>query len=172
MRRFLTLGVFPFSKMAIYEDLDLNAGWASADAVVGHGSIRKLVASAGDADSPFGEEYPLDDPEIEATLPPLIYDADSSQHSAIIDVRKEQDLAIHGPPGTGKSQTITNIIGATLAVGQSVLFVAEKMAALDVVSDRLNKAGLGNFCLKLHRNVKKAAVLSEFRQRLEMAAPT
>lgn len=172
VRRFLTLGVFPFSKMAIYEDLDLNAGWASPDAVVGHGSIRKLVASAGDADSPFGEEYPLDDPEIEATLPPLIYDADSSQHSAIIDVREGQDLAIHGPPGTGKSQTITNIIGATLAAGKSVLFVAEKMAALDVVSDRLNKAGLGTFCLKLHRNVKKAAVLSEFKQRLEMAAPT
>jgi ABC-type transport system involved in cytochrome bd biosynthesis fused ATPase/permease subunit len=94
-----------------------------------HEAIRKLVASAGDSDSPFGDEYPLDDPEIEPRVPPLIYDADSSQHSAMIDVLAGKNLAIHGPPGTGKSQTITNIIGAALAAGKSVLFVAEKLAA-------------------------------------------
>jgi Protein of unknown function (DUF4011)/AAA domain len=171
VRRFLTIGVFPFAKIAIYEDLDIDARWPSPDAVVGHEAIRKLVASAGDSDSPFGDEYPLDDPEIEPRVPPLIYDADSSQHSAMIDVLAGKNLAIHGPPGTGKSQTITNIIGAALAGGKSVLFVAEKLAALDVVADRLNKAGLGNFCLKLHRDVKKATVLAEFKQRLEMSVP-
>ena len=172
VRRFLTLGLFPFSKMAIYEDLNLDSGWATPADVIGHRSIRDLVASAGDTEKPFGEDYPLDDPEIEESLPPLIYDADSSQHSAIIDVMKGRDLAIHGPPGTGKSQTITNLIGAALAAGKSVLFVAEKMAALDVVFDRLNKAGLSEFCLRLHRDVKRSAVLEDFRKRLEMEPPT
>ena len=62
----------------------------------------------------------------------------------------KKNVAIKGPPGTGKSQTITNIIAAALNSGLRVLFVAEKMAALDVVKDRLTKAGLGDFCFELH----------------------
>lgn len=83
---------------------------------------------------------------------PIIYDADSSQHSAIIDAVKGKNLIIEGPPGTGKSQTITNIIAALINDGKKVLFVAEKMAALNVVKNKLDKAGLGNFCLELHSN--------------------
>ncbi|MFW8194336.1 AAA domain-containing protein, partial [Klebsiella pneumoniae] len=77
-------------------------------------------------------------------------DADSSQHSALIDAIRGQNLVIEGPPGSGKSQTITNLIAAALLNGKKVLFVAEKMAALEVVKRRLDRAGLGQFCLELH----------------------
>ena len=77
-------------------------------------------------------------------------DADSSQLRAIAGVARGYDLVLEGPPGTGKSQTITNLIAQALGAGKSVLFVAEKMAALDVVHSRLVKAGLGEFCLELH----------------------
>lgn len=173
VRRFLTIGVFPFSKLAIYEDLDLDGQWADSGAFVGHPAITALVASAGDTESPFGEEYAIDELTPSLPVPQLIYDADSSQHSAIIDVLRGTNLAIHGPPGTGKSQTITNIIAAAMAAGQSVLFVAEKLAALDVVADRLHKAGLANFCLTLHgRSVRKSEVLTSFKERLEMERPS
>src|SRR5690606_5591997 len=84
---------------------------------------------------------------------PLVYDADSSQHSALIDVLSlKKNLVIEGPPGTGKSQTITNLIAACLADGKKVLFVAEKLAALEVVRKRLSLAGLDPFVLALHSN--------------------
>lgn len=99
---------------------------------------------------------------------PLIYDADSSQHSALIDVFAGKNLVIEGPPGTGKSQTITNLIAAAIAKGKTVLFVAEKMAALEVVKKRLTQAGLAPFCLELHSNkTHKKFVLSEIEQRLK-----
>ncbi len=79
-----------------------------------------------------------------------VVDADSSQLRAIAGVSRGYDLVLEGPPGTGKSQTITNLIAQALGAGKSVLFVAEKMAALDVVHARLVKAGLGEFCLELH----------------------
>ena len=79
-----------------------------------------------------------------------VVDADSSQLRAIAGVARGYDLVLEGPPGTGKSQTITNLIAQALGTGKSVLFVAEKMAALDVVHSRLVKAGLGEFCLELH----------------------
>ena len=77
---------------------------------------------------------------------------DSSQLSAIVASTKGKSFILHGPPGTGKSQTITNIITNALYHGKRVLFVAEKMAALSVVQDRLEKLGLGDFCLELHSN--------------------
>lgn len=102
-------------------------------------------------------------------MPLLITDADASQFSAIVDVMDGKHLAIKGPPGTGKSQTITNIIAAALAMGLKVLFVAEKMAALEVVKKRLDEAGLGEFCLELHSTkVNKKDVLESLCKRLEL----
>ena len=96
------------------------------------------------------EIYPIDCHPL-AMKTPLILDADSSQQSVIMKALWEQsNLVIEGPPGTGKSQTITNLIAAALAQDKSVLFVAEKKAALEVVSSRLEKVGLGDFCLELH----------------------
>lgn len=99
---------------------------------------------------------------------PLIYDADPSQHDALIDVVEyRKDLIIIGPPGTGKSQTITNLIAASIFNGKKVLFVSEKMAALQVVKRRLESAGLGEFCFDLHSNVSnKKEILNNVQKRL------
>ncbi|WP_164745203.1 AAA domain-containing protein, partial [Stenotrophomonas indicatrix] len=79
-----------------------------------------------------------------------------------------KSFVLHGPPGTGKSQTITNIIADALANDKKVLFVAAKKAALDVVHRRLEKIGLGSFCLELHSNKsKKSDVLRQLEQSLE-----
>src|SRR5690606_21818124 len=92
-------------------------------------------------ESLFAEEYDVDSPEIARKVPTLITEADSSQFSAIVDVMSGRNVVIKGPPGTGKSQTITNIIASALHEGKKVLFVAEKMAALEVVKKRLDDAG-------------------------------
>jgi hypothetical protein len=99
-------------------------------------------------------------------VPHLIRDADSSQHSALVHALRGQNLVIEGPPGTGKSQTITNLIAAALARGRTVLFVAEKLAALAVVRRRLDDAGLGIFCLEVHSHkAKKGAMLNDLARR-------
>src|SRR5205085_3152768 len=79
-----------------------------------------------------------------------ILDADSSQQAAIEAVKRGAKLVLDAPPGTGKSQTIANLIAEYLAAGKTVLFVSEKTAALDVVKRRLDDRGLGDFCLELH----------------------
>ena len=101
-----------------------------------------------------------------------IVDSDSSQTLAIEEVRRGRDLVIQGPPGTGKSQTIANVIASAIADGKTVLFVAEKMAALEVVKRRLDVAGVGDACLELHSNkANKRAVLDELRRTWELGAP-
>lgn len=109
--------------------------------------------------------------ELDAEFPPEscfhILDADSSQQRAILSAKRNYDLVIEGPPGTGKSQTITNIIADALSDQKSVLFVSEKMAALDVVFERLASRGLRDFCLKLHsQDSTKKAVYSELQRTL------
>lgn len=95
--------------------------------------------------------------------------ADSSQLLAICEAGKGQSLVLHGPPGTGKSQTITNMIANALYNGKTVLFVAEKQAALNVVKNRLEKLGLGPFCLELHSNkAQKRAVLDQLDKTLDV----
>lgn len=95
--------------------------------------------------------------------------ADSSQLSAIYAANSGKSFVLHGPPGTGKSQTITNIIANALYHDQTVLFVAEKMAALEVVENRLNQIGLAPFCLELHSNKsRKRDVLKQFEEVLNI----
>ena len=95
--------------------------------------------------------------------------ADSSQMVAIAAAAQGQSFVLHGPPGTGKSQTITNMIANALYQGKSVLFVAEKMAALNVVQKRLEKIGLAPFCLELHSNkTNKSTVLGQLNRALEI----
>jgi hypothetical protein len=96
-----------------------------------------------------------------------VVDADSSQTTVIETIRKGRNLVVQGPPGTGKSQTIANVIAAAVHDGRSVLFVAEKMAALNVVHSRLQKVGLGPICLQLHsRTANKRLVLAEIEDTL------
>jgi hypothetical protein len=115
--------------------------------------------------------------DLDRSLPPertfQVVDADSSQLRAIATVTKNLDLVMEGPPGTGKSQTITNLIALALASGRSVLFVAEKNAALKVVYQRLVSVGLGDFCLELHSTkANKRAVVRELARSLDASLQT
>lgn len=170
VRRFATLGLFSFSRVVMYNDLDPK-NWGGSEKLVGAGVIADLFGRR-EASSSNPEEYELETPEVEDEVPLLIRDADSSQHHAIIDVMRGKNLVIKGPPGTGKSQTIANIIAAAVAKEQSVLFVAEKAAALDVVKKRLDEAGLGVFCLELHSTkAKKVDVLASIKVRMDAKTP-
>lgn len=104
---------------------------------------------------------------------PLVLDADSSQLNAIANAIAGRNMVIEGPPGTGKSQTITNIIAALLAQGKSVLFMSEKLAALQVVHHKLDVAGLGDFCLEIHgRKNEKSQVIDSLRRRKQASMGT
>src|SRR6202012_3366382 len=99
-------------------------------------------------------------------------DADSSQTVAIEEVAQGRHLVIKGPPGTGKSQTITNIIATAAAQGRTVLFVAEKMAALDVLHRRLRDVGLASLALALHSSkATKRTLLEEVKRPRAIPAP-
>lgn len=115
-----------------------------------------VVRSIVDNQSHLTEQVIPDDKAVEQLeryedfAAPLYYD--SSQLKAILDCGAGKSFILDGPPGTGKSQTIVNMIANAFYNGKKVLFVAEKKAALDVVADRLSKLGLGNYCLELHSN--------------------
>ena len=99
-------------------------------------------------------------------------DADSSQIAVIEDIKAGKNIVVEGPLGTGKSQTITNIIAELLVQGKSVLFVSEKMEALKVVKNRIDNAGLGDLCLEIHsEKTKKKEVLDELKRTLDKPAP-
>jgi very-short-patch-repair endonuclease len=109
---------------------------------------RNMVSVGGD-DRPFARPQELDDLIPPADLP-LVVDCDSSQLLAVHAAMSGRSFVLHGPPGTGKSQTISNMIACLLSSGKRVLFVAEKRAALSVVARRLDRVGLGTACLELH----------------------
>jgi hypothetical protein len=173
----LVLATFPFSKLAMWEDLDLMASSG-----VTHPLVRRL---AGDADARIEEPteravaIPRDDVRLQgAKLDDLldvrdqhtVLDADFSQLRAIELARSGANLVVHGPPGTGKSQTIANIVATLLAEGRRILFVSEKTAALDVVKRRLTEVGLGGFCLDLHSDRgRKASVYMQLRVALDQS---
>ena len=173
-RKSVVLGFFSFSKFLMYRDLDPDTwpegqGYGPRES----GTIRAL----------FGDGFSEPDPKIheedhlDAHLSPEdvhhVVDADSSQALAIFDVNQGRNLVIQGPPGTGKSQTITNMIAEAIGGGSAVLFVSEKMAALEVVKRRLDAIGLGVACLELHsRKTTKRAVLDELKRTLGLGAPS
>ena len=101
-----------------------------------------------------------------------VVDADSSQVMSLVDVNQGRNLVVQGPPGTGKSQTITNMIAQALGANKTVLFVSEKMSALNVVKRRLDSVGLGDACLELHSNkTAKKAVLEELSKTISLGRP-
>lgn len=174
VRRYITLTLLNFSKLLMYLDLDAIR-WPEDKQITGHPVVSRFLEgyhnenphNASMDPAAFQTEYVIDDLEDAHKKYPLIYDADSSQHSALVDAVDGKNLIIEGPPGTGKSQTITNLIAAMIAQGKKVLFVAEKLAALEVVKRRLDAAGLGEFCLELHSHKsQKRRVLDEINTRL------
>jgi very-short-patch-repair endonuclease len=159
VRRWLTLGHFAFGRFAMYADLDPGR-WPQPPAENNLvGAVLRGTEIGGDGGAGLSApppDYDIDSGTVETIAPYLVRDADASQHSAIIDVMDGKNLVIQGPPGTGKSQTIANVIANALAANRKVLFLAEKMAALDVVKRRLDEDGLGHFCLELHSDKASA----------------
>lgn len=169
----ILLGFFSFAKFLLWRDLD-PANWPKPEMLTGHPLLGHILLRD---DEPL-EDTPVigEDGRIDEAFPlaELIHitDADSSQAIAIQEVMAGKNLVIQGPPGTGKSQTITNIIAGAVQRGRSVLFVAEKMAALDVVHQRLVDRKLATICLELHsRKAAKTQVLEQLRQARDAAAP-
>ncbi len=164
--RHISLALLSFAKLLMYRDLD-PANWSS-DGLARHPRLLDLFAGDAYEGPATATEFDIDKEEIDRGVPPLIYEADSSQHSALIIVERGDNLVIEGPPGTGKSQTIINMIASFLARNKSVLFIAEKMAALDVVKRKLDDAGLGDFCLELHSHkANKVALLKSLEKRIQ-----
>ncbi|WP_158672361.1 MULTISPECIES: DUF4011 domain-containing protein [Devosia] len=165
VRRQMVVGIFPSARMAMYVDLDTQKRSFSENEVV----ASLFGGSGSGGDTPFADEHNVDDPAIEAKAPYLVLDADSSQFSTIVDVADGKNLAVEGPPGTGKSQTIVNTIANALAQGKKILFVAEKMAALEVVKARLEAIGLGEFLLPLQaERSSREQVVESVRARIEL----
>lgn len=176
VRRFVTIGTFPFSRISLYRDLDVSL-W-SDNGLAGHDVVATLLGGLGrydrdgaDSEPMEASDYPLDAGTFMNRVPPLVLDADSSQHSAIIDAVEGHSMVVQGPPGTGKSQTIANMIAAAVDQKKRVLFVAEKSAALNVVASRLRHCGFGPFMLELHSDkAKKADVIASLKERLDLPA--
>jgi very-short-patch-repair endonuclease/DNA polymerase III delta prime subunit len=168
IRRQITLSLLDFGKLLMFRDLDPK-NWPSTVSILNHQLVRELFDGERVSEITRSEEFPIDDPALRPELPALICDADSSQHSALIDALRGKNLVIEGPPGTGKSQTISNLIAEALAKGKTILFVSDKLAALQVVRDRLDERGLGAFCLELHSHrTKKGALLQDVARRIDM----
>jgi len=168
----VNLGLFWFSKLLMYEDLDPER-WPSQTTPGLNPVLEGLLGEEGfeDGGSPFSEERSLDE-QVDLGDLHQIRDADSSQTLAILDVLERRNLVIQGPPGTGKSQTISNLIAEHVARGKKVLFVAEKMAALDVVKRRLDEDGVGDACLELHSHrTNKRSFLEELERTLNLGKP-
>ena len=143
--RSIGIGTFDFSKISIYNDMDVNE-----EEILKNKNVLKILGQNINQNlSSNNEEIKLDQKE-EVELH-NIFDADSSQLKAIKCAKKGQSFTLQGPPGTGKTQTIINIIAEFLYDGKSVLFVSEKMAALDVVYNKLKQQDLSHFCLNLHK---------------------
>jgi hypothetical protein len=137
-----SLAILRFSTFQIWKDLDTNWRSLLANPVVQH-----LVETPGET---FTDPAGSGDLMIDETSLRLPIAADGSQMAAIVRATSGQSFVLEGPPGTGKSQTITNLIAHALTAGKKVLFVAEKQAALEVVKRRLDAIGLGSFGLELH----------------------
>ena len=167
----IALSFFSFAKFLMYRDLD-TANW-SGNSLSEH-SVLQSVLTRGfqEPESAIDPNTPSIDEHLNPTEAHHVVDADSSQALAIHDVSQGRNLVIQGPPGTGKSQTITNLIAEAIAKGKRVLFVAEKMAALEVVKRNLDKVGLGDACLELHSHkMNKKAVVDELKRILELSEP-
>ncbi len=160
------LGIFSFAKFVMWNDLDQRADQLLGSPVVAHlaaaerGPFAQPSSAAAEAvtrSRVSGE-----------VLAPL--DADASQLAAVAAAGTGASFVLQGPPGTGKSQTIANLIAHCVSHGKTVLFVTEKMAALEVVQQRLAAVGLGEFCLELHSHkASRGPVLAQLGRVLERA---
>ena len=167
----VVLGFFHFQKLLMYHDLDYET-WPEGLGPHTNKIVTSLVeARFNDPGPAIGPDDNMDD-RLDPKDIHHVLDADSSQAIVIADVTKGRNLVVQGPPGTGKSQTIVNLIAEGVGKGKKILFVSEKMAALEVVKRRLDSLQLGDVCLELHSNkTTKRAVLDELRRTLHLGEP-
>ena len=160
----VALGFFSFTKFVMYNDLNPES-WSKDVDLTKNELIQSIFNPSKNVYEDTFEEEDVDEKLHYKTMYQVL-DADSSQIAVIENVKAGHNLVVEGPPGTGKSQTIVNLIAELIAEGKTVLFVSEKMAALEVVKSRLDSVGLGKFVLELHshktrrkqflKNLKKA----------------
>lgn len=158
------LGILQFAKFRLWKDLDDNWEELATNSLVTH-----LIHSPNEA---YIDAVPAPvDVDLDALSAQVPVSADSSQLEAVVEAVEGRTFVLEGPPGTGKSQTITNLLARSLASGKRVLFVAEKRAALEVVKDRLDAVGLGSFSLDLHdKGARPNAVREQLRAALDATA--
>lgn len=167
----ITLWFFSFAKYLMYRDLD-SANWPEGAALPGNRIVSGLLRDGFDCHPPICDEAQIIDDVIPAARAVHVANADSSQALVIEEVRRGRNIVVQGPPGTGKSETITNVIGALVQEGKKVLFVAEKLAALEVVKSRLDRCGLGPVCLELHSHkANKSSLYADLKRTLELGRP-
>ncbi len=160
--RQVAIGIFPSSKQIMYEDLN-STKWELST----HPLVSEFFGSSEKESLILDEEIIVD--PFDESAPWVVCDADSSQYAVIKRLIQGENLAVEGPPGTGKSQTIVNSIAAAMAEGKTVLFVAEKSAALNVVNSRLEASGLGSFCFPIMAGQQpRSTVYEHIRSRVEM----
>lgn len=178
----IILSVFPYTKMAMWDDLQ-----QMRQSGIEHPFVRRLAGAPQDSslsENAINNLFPSDNQLTGGKLDDIINlreeyvvtDTDHSQLKAIAAARSGRDLVIHGPPGTGKSQTIVNIIANLMAHGKRVLFVSEKSVALNVVKERLERSDLGVFCLDMHsESGRKSSVYKQldrsFNEKAQQPAP-
>lgn len=159
-----SLGLVSFLKISMYKDLLNNEADIKSNPI-----IQAFAGDASALNADIISEIDFDHDKEKATELYQVVDADSSQQDAILLSQKGVSFVMQGPPGTGKSQTITNIIAQGLADGKKILFVSEKMAALEVVHRRLEEVHLADFCLALHSHkANKKDILDQLGQNLNL----
>ncbi|WP_019906761.1 DUF3320 domain-containing protein [Methylobacterium sp. 77] len=158
----VVLSVFSFTKFLMWKDLSERTDLLKRSPVVRHLLETPKLPYGDGTGFPVPERLDAEHPP-SGIFTPLL--ADSSQVSAILAAASGKDFVLFGPPGTGKSQTIANMIAQCLALGRTVLFVSQKSAALDVVRRRLDAVGLGACCLEVHAaKAQKSHVIAQLRE--------
>ncbi len=164
LKRWATIGLFKFGKIAIWDDLDFE-DWPKnpltqkqlvKDFI--NGVPTNAVENVGNMDI-YQDDFEKN--QFVEQVPKLIADADSTQYKVILQALAGKSMSVEGPPGTGKSQTITNIIGGLIVKNKKVLFAADKLAALEVVKQRLTHKNLGEYILELHSPTKSKKAFHE-----------
>lgn len=162
------IGIFSFLKINMYQDIKENT-----ELILNNQNVRLLLGESIEEeiiDENNEASIHLIDPLIQLHS---VVDADSSQIEAIEMAKSGKSFVLQGPPGTGKSQTITNIIAECLNDGKKVLFVSEKLAALNVVYEKLKQVGLSEFCLELHSHkANKRDIISDICETLRLDKST
>ena len=160
IKREVALDFLQFGKVLMYKDLE------HTDKLIKNDVLRDIFLGTSCTSSYAVGEYDIDKELLKQKMP-LVLDADSSQHSAMIDVLQGKNVVIEGPPGSGKSQIIANLIALLMNKGKKILFVSEKKVALEVVYQRLEQVGLGDFCMELHSHkTDKVAFLQSLNKRI------